>query len=98
MDIILEVLRPYVVPIIFGICLLIGAIIKTSIPKIENRYIPLILSIIGIAVAIWINLSFTPVVLLQGLASAWASTGAYELLKNLDVTKYIAKLFIKKEE
>ena len=90
----MDILQTYVVEITFVICLLLGWIIKSSIPQIDNKHIPLILGILGVVINVWVSGEFTPVVLAGGLASAWASTGAYELVKNYGL---IDKLFKNKE-
>ena len=91
----INIIQQYIVPIIFVTCLIVGDIIKTSIPKIDNKHIPLILGVLGVVLSVWINMAFTPTVLVEGLASAWASTGAYELLKNYNVGGLVKKLFNK---
>ena len=75
----MEFLNSFSVPIIVGICLSVGYIIKNIVPTEKvNKFIPLIMGVLGIAVSIWISLSFTPEVLLKGLVSGLASTGLYE--------------------
>ena len=94
----MEVLQNYIVEVTFVICLILGWIIKNSIPQIDNKHIPLILGIIGVGINIWVNMAFTPVVLAGGLVSAWAATGAYELLKNYGVIDKLVKLIKKENE
>lgn len=80
----MEFLAKYVVLIVLAICLCIGYIIKHSISFIQNKYIPLILGVLGIVLNLWINgWTFTPEVLLGGLASGLASTGTHELIRHL---------------
>lgn len=80
----MEFLNQYVVLIIVGICYCLGYIIKHSITVIPNKYIPLIMGAAGIALNMWINAwKFSPEILLGGLASGLASTGAFELLRNI---------------
>ena len=79
----MEVLSNYVVAITMAICLAIGYLIKHSLNFIPNKYIPLILAIIGIGVNVWVNQTFTPEILLGGLASGLAATGAFEAVKNI---------------
>lgn len=80
----MEILSDYLVLVVFGICLLVGQIIKTSVPKLDNKYIPLIVGVLGVVINVWYNnWVFTPEILLGGLASGWASTGAYETVRNL---------------
>lgn len=84
----MEVLSQFVVLVIFAICLGIGYIIKHSIKFINNDYIPLILGIIGVILNVWANgWTFTPEILLGGLASGLASTGAFEFVKNITSSK-----------
>ncbi len=80
----MEVLNDYLVAIVMAICFSIGYIIKNSLDFIPNKYIPLIMGITGILLNTWLNAwSFTPQVLLGGLASGLASTGAFEMVRHL---------------
>lgn len=80
----MDVLAQYVVVGVVAICMSIGYIIKKSLKFIPNTYIPLIMAITGVALNIWINeWNFTPEILLGGLASGLASTGAFEMVKNI---------------
>lgn len=76
-------LNEYFIPVIVGICLCIGYVIKTSIPKVNNSFIPMILSILGLLINIWINHTLNPSIVLGGLFSGLASTGLHQLFKNL---------------
>jgi hypothetical protein len=79
-----EFLSRYVVLIVLFICLCLGYIIKHSISFIPNKYIPLIMAVVGTVLNVWINgWTFTPEILLGGMASGLASTGSYELIKNI---------------
>ncbi|MDF2608938.1 MAG: putative rane protein [Lachnospiraceae bacterium] len=79
----MEILTQYVVLVVVAICFGVGYVIKNSLGFIPNKYIPLIMAILGIGLNIWINGAFTPEILLGGLASGLASTGAFEAVKNL---------------
>lgn len=80
----LSFLSNFAVPLIVGVCLCIGYILKNIISTDKvNKYIPLIMGFIGLALNIWINTAFTPEILLGGLISGLASTGLYEAFKNL---------------
>lgn len=79
----MEMLSEYVVLAVVGICFAIGYIIKSSLEFIPNKYIPLIMGVLGVVLNVWIGGSFTPEILLGGLASGLASTGAYETVKNI---------------
>lgn len=77
-------LTEFAVPIIVGICLCIGYIIKNMIPSDGiNKYIPLIMGALGVVLNVWINLGITPQILLGGLFSGLASTGLHQAFKNL---------------
>lgn len=81
----IEFLQDYIVLIVVGICLCIGYIMKNVVTTEKvNRFIPLVMGLLGIALNVWVNaFTFTPEVLLGGLFSGLASTGLYELFKNL---------------
>ena len=80
----MEFLQDYLVLVVMGICLTIGYIVKNSLSFIDNKYIPLIMGILGVVINTWLNgWIFTPEILLGGLASGLASTGAFELGRNL---------------
>lgn len=78
----MEFLNDYIVLIVMGICLCVGYVIKNVIPGDKiNRFIPLIMGVLGVGVNVWVNLAFTPEILLGGLASGLASTGLHQLFK-----------------
>lgn len=80
----LDFLTNYAVPIVVGVCLCVGYILKNVVPNEKvNRFIPLIMGVLGVALNAWINLDFTPEILLGGLLSGLSSTGLYEAFKNL---------------
>lgn len=77
-------LTNYAVPIIIGICLCIGYVLKNVITSEKvNKYIPLIMAALGVILNVWINMNFTPEILLGGLFSGLASTGLHQAFKNL---------------
>ena len=78
----MEFLTEFSVPVIIGICLCVGYIIKNIVPTDKiNKFIPLIMGVLGLGLNIWINLSVTPDVILAGLVSGLASTGLYEAFR-----------------
>ena len=80
----LTFLQEFAVPVIVGICLCIGYIIKNLIPSDKiNKFIPLIMGVLGVILNFWINGIMTPTILLGGLFSGLASTGLYEAFRNL---------------
>lgn len=81
----ISALSQYLSLVVVGICLCVGYIIKNSLDFIPNKYIPLIMGILGLIINILINLStgITAEVVLGGLFSGLASTGLYEMFRNL---------------
>lgn len=81
----LELFKDYFVLIIIGICMCIGFVIKHLVPTDKiNKFIPLIMALLGVIINAWVNgFEFTPEILLGGLASGLASTGTYEFIKNI---------------
>ena len=80
----LTFLANFAVPIIVGVCLCVGYVIKNVITTDTiNKYIPLIMAVLGVVLNIWINMSFTPEILLGGMFSGLESTGLYEAFKQL---------------
>ena len=73
----------YAVPVIVGICICVGYIIKSSFSSIDNKYIPLIMAILGVLLNLWIASTINPGVLLGGLFSGLASTGLHQAFKQL---------------
>ena len=78
----LELLTNYVNIMILALCLGLGYIIKHSVSVIPNKCIPAILSVLGILLNIWLCRALTPEVLLTGLSSGLAATGAFEFVRN----------------
>lgn len=78
----MEFLTEYMVPVIVGICLCAGYIVKHWVKDIDNKIIPTLCAILGVVVAVWINWgNITPEVILSGLASGLASTGLHQAIK-----------------
>jgi len=80
----MEILSKYIVAMVMAICLGVGYVIKNSLSFIPNRYIPLIMAALGVLINVWMNkFSFTPQILLSGMASGLAATGAFEAIRNI---------------
>lgn len=81
----LTFLIEFISPVILGICLLVGYALKTAFDKFPNKYIPLAALCIGTIIAILINWSsgINAEIILGGMISGLASTGLYEMLRNL---------------
>lgn len=77
-------LTQYLVLVVVGICLCVGYVIKKSLTFIPNKYIPLIMLVLGLVSNIIINVqTITAEVILAGMLSGLASTGLYETFRNL---------------
>lgn len=79
----LAFLQSFCVPTIVGICLCVGYVVKNSLTFIPNKYIPLIMALLGLILNIFINHVFTAEIILGGLFSGLASTGAHQFFKEL---------------
>lgn len=83
----MEILQDYIVVVVMAICLAVGYIIKHFLPM-DNKWIPLIMGVLGVVLNTWVSgWMFTPEILLGGLASGLASTGAFELVRNVAAKK-----------
>ena len=77
-------LTNFAIPLIVDICLCLGYIIKNIVPNDNiNRFILLVMGIVGVLINVWVNRIFTAEILLGGLFSGLASTGLYEMFRNL---------------
>lgn len=83
----MEFLNEYMVPVVLGICLVVGWVIKKWIPDLKNKYIPTVVTVLGAFLAVWINnWSITPDIILSGLVTGAASTGMHQIF-----TRFIDK-------
>jgi hypothetical protein len=75
-------MNDYAVPVIIGLCLCVGYIVKHWVKDVDNKIIPTLCGVMGVILAMWINWgAITPEVILQGLASGLASTGLHQAVK-----------------
>lgn len=78
----MEFLNEYMLPVVLGVCLCVGYIVKQWIKDVDNKYIPTIVAILGVILSAWINeWNFSPEVILSGMISGLASTGMHQLFK-----------------
>ena len=83
----MEFLNEFMMPVVLGICMVIGWIVKKWIADIDNKYIPTIVTILGAVLAVWFNSwVVTPEIILSGLITGAASTGMHQLF-----TQFIEK-------
>ena len=77
----MEIFATYIVPVIVGICLIVGYLIK-NFTGADNRFIPLVVTLLGVGLAVWMNWpAVTPEVILGGAVSGLASTGMHQMFK-----------------
>ena len=75
----MEFLNQFSIPVIVGICLCVGYILKNVVTTDKvNKFIPLIMGVLGLGLNMWINLGVSHEIILGGLVSGLASTGLYE--------------------
>lgn len=78
----MDFLNEYMLPIVFGICLCIGYVLKQWVKDVNNRYIPTIVALLGIFLSIWIrSWQISPEIILSGLISGLSSTGLHQMFK-----------------
>ena len=83
----MEFLNEYMIPVVLGICLVVGYIIKKWVDDMDNKYIPTIVTVLGAFLAVWFNdWSITPEIILSGLVTGAASTGMHQIF-----TQFIEK-------
>lgn len=77
----MEIFTNYLIPVIVGPCLVVGFLIK-HVTSADNRFIPIVVTVLGVALSIWISWpEITPEVILSGAVSGLASTGMHQLFK-----------------
>ena len=78
----MEFLNEFMLPVVLGICLCVGYVIKQWIKDVDNKYIPTIVVVLGIVLSAWISdWTITPNIILSGMISGLASTGMHQLFK-----------------
>lgn len=76
-------LLSYIDLVTMGICLCIGYSLKIAFSGFPNRWIPLAMLTAGTIINILIAQSIDGNIVLGGMISGLASTGSYEMLRNL---------------
>ena len=75
-------LNDFILPVILGICLCTGYIMKQWISDINNKFIPGLVAGIGVILAVWINeWHISPDIILRGMISGLASVGMHQMFK-----------------
>ena len=77
----MEIFDSYIIPVIVGLCLIVGYLVK-NFTGADNKWIPVIVTVLGVGLSLWMNWpTITPDVLLGGAISGLASTGLHQLFK-----------------
>ena len=82
----LSFLMEYINLITLGICLCVGFALKYAkiFDWLGNQYIPLSMLVLGTIINVLVNIpSINAAVILGGMISGLASTGLYEMMRNL---------------
>lgn len=78
----MDFLYEFTAPVVVGICLCVGYILKHLVPgKTVDRFIPLLMGALGVLLTAWVHWTLTPELLLSGLFSGLASTGLHQAFK-----------------
>ena len=48
-------LADFMIPVIVGICLCVGYVIKKWVKDVDNKYIPTVCALLGVILSIWIS-------------------------------------------
>lgn len=78
-----NIFNDYFSILIVVICLIVGFILKKWIKDINNKWIPTICALLGVAISIWIGGGLTPETVAIGLVSGLASTGLHQLVSQI---------------
>ena len=74
----------YMAPVIIGLCLCVGYVVKHWVADVDNKIIPTMCAALGVAVAVWMHWgNITPDVILTGMVSGLASTGLHQVFKQM---------------
>ena len=77
----MEILNAYLIPEITVLCLMLGYIIKMWVKDVDNKWIPTIVAMVGVAAAAVLNKEFSIAVIVSGAMSGLSSTGLHQLFK-----------------
>lgn len=96
-----EIIKDYLVIGVIIICLIVGFILKNLVKTDKiNPFIPLIMAALGVLLNVWFSgWVFNPTVLIGGLCSGLASSGAYDGYKAIkDYFGNVITNFLNSEE
>lgn len=87
------ILQEMLMPVVMIGCFVVGYVVKNFMPT-DTKWIPLFVTIVGIVLACWINMSIDPTTIVAGAISGIASTGVHQLVKEtlgIKATKRVKK-------
>ena len=80
----LSFLTEYMIPVVVGLCLCAGYIVKRWIKDVDDKLIPTLCAVLGLLLAVWINWgNITPEAILSGVVSGLAATGLHQAFHQL---------------
>lgn len=75
----MDFLNEFMLPVVLGICLAVGYVVKKWVKDVDNKFIPTIVAVLGVFLSIWISSwQITPEIVLSGLISGLGSTGLHQ--------------------
>ena len=79
----MEFLNEYMLPVVLGICLCVGYVVKKWIKDVDNKYIPTIVFILGAVLNCIVMKDVTVETLVGGAICGLASTGLHQAFTRL---------------
>ena len=77
----MDFLNAYLIPEVTILCLMLGYIVKMWVKDVDNKWIPTIVAVVGIAAAVIMSKEITIAVIVSGALSGLSSTGLHQLFK-----------------
>ena len=51
----MDFLNEFIMPVVVGICLCVGYVVKKWLNDVDNKYIPTIVAFLGILISSWVS-------------------------------------------
>ena len=77
----MDFLNAYLIPEVTILCLMLGYIVKMWVKDVDNKWIPTIVAVVGIATSVIMSKEITIAVIVSGALSGLSSTGLHQLFK-----------------
>lgn len=77
----MDFLNAYLIPEVTILCLMLGYIVKMWVKDVDNKWIPTIVAVVGIAASVIMSKEVTIAVIVSGALSGLSSTGLHQLFK-----------------